>query len=296
MTTPHHRRTGHRGQRDRRRPRRVRPTAGHRDRQCLRRGLPAGIALAVKAGNPNAQVYTAEPQDFDDHARSFRSGHRETNRRHVRINLRCLDVALPGQADFRDQSRAGGAKVSSPARTRSHVRSLSRSANSSWWSNPAGRSRSPCCWRERSTSPAKSRSPCCPAGMSIRSCFTSSWPEAAGTKIHARVEPGHDSSNPRALRAPLVRSAVGAPTRKLESAAAETVSAAVRLQTLAVLPFAPLRFASARPRALPFVAAFIFVKAPAILVAILPSLRGNRRNAVRHNGDQVGHRQERNYE
>ena len=42
-------------------------------------GLTAGIALAVKAGNPNAHVYTAEPQGFDDHARSFRSGHRETN-------------------------------------------------------------------------------------------------------------------------------------------------------------------------------------------------------------------------
>jgi threonine dehydratase len=42
-------------------------------------GLAAGIALAVKARAPNARLYTAEPQDFDDHARSFRSGHRETN-------------------------------------------------------------------------------------------------------------------------------------------------------------------------------------------------------------------------
>ena len=42
-------------------------------------GLTAGIALAVKAGNPQVRVYTAEPQNFDDHARSFRSGHRETN-------------------------------------------------------------------------------------------------------------------------------------------------------------------------------------------------------------------------
>jgi len=42
-------------------------------------GLAAGVALAVKARHPDARIYTAEPQDFDDHARSFRSGHRETN-------------------------------------------------------------------------------------------------------------------------------------------------------------------------------------------------------------------------
>jgi threonine dehydratase len=42
-------------------------------------GLTAGIALAVKATHPDARLYTAEPQDFDDHARSFRSGRRETN-------------------------------------------------------------------------------------------------------------------------------------------------------------------------------------------------------------------------
>jgi threonine dehydratase len=42
-------------------------------------GLTAGVALAVKALHPDAHLYTAEPQDFDDHARSFRSGRRETN-------------------------------------------------------------------------------------------------------------------------------------------------------------------------------------------------------------------------
>jgi threonine dehydratase len=42
-------------------------------------GLTAGVALAVKAKYPDARIFTAEPQDFDDHARSFRSGHRETN-------------------------------------------------------------------------------------------------------------------------------------------------------------------------------------------------------------------------
>src|SRR5271154_5687776 len=37
-------------------------------------GLTAGIALAIKARVPSAKLYTAEPQGFDDHARSFRSG------------------------------------------------------------------------------------------------------------------------------------------------------------------------------------------------------------------------------
>src|SRR5215469_3241198 len=39
-------------------------------------GLTAGIALAVKARAPAARIYTAEPEGFDDHARSFRSGRR----------------------------------------------------------------------------------------------------------------------------------------------------------------------------------------------------------------------------
>ena len=42
-------------------------------------GLTAGVALALKARAPNARVVTAEPAGFDDHARSFRSGRRESN-------------------------------------------------------------------------------------------------------------------------------------------------------------------------------------------------------------------------
>src|SRR5438445_752990 len=42
-------------------------------------GLTAGIALAVKARVPQARLCTAEPEGFDDHARSFRSGQREAN-------------------------------------------------------------------------------------------------------------------------------------------------------------------------------------------------------------------------
>lgn len=42
-------------------------------------GLTAGIALAVKARAPQANIFTAEPEGFDDHARSFASGRRERN-------------------------------------------------------------------------------------------------------------------------------------------------------------------------------------------------------------------------
>jgi threonine dehydratase len=42
-------------------------------------GLTAGIALAVKAAAPRAKIFTAEPEGFDDHARSFASGRRERN-------------------------------------------------------------------------------------------------------------------------------------------------------------------------------------------------------------------------
>ena len=44
-------------------------------------GLAAGISLAVKARVPDAKIYTAEPEGFDDTARSFRSGKREQNAR-----------------------------------------------------------------------------------------------------------------------------------------------------------------------------------------------------------------------
>src|ERR1041385_6942014 len=39
-------------------------------------GLAAGISLAIKARAPEAKIYTAEPEGFDDTARSFRSEER----------------------------------------------------------------------------------------------------------------------------------------------------------------------------------------------------------------------------
>ena len=63
-------------------------------------GLTAGIALAVKARHPYARVYTAEPQDFDDHARSFRSGQRESNRAMSGSICDALMSPTPGKMTF----------------------------------------------------------------------------------------------------------------------------------------------------------------------------------------------------
>jgi threonine dehydratase len=63
-------------------------------------GLTAGIALAVKSRLPEARVYTAEPQDFDDHARSFRSGRRETNPALTGTICDALMARMPGELTF----------------------------------------------------------------------------------------------------------------------------------------------------------------------------------------------------
>jgi threonine dehydratase len=63
-------------------------------------GLAAGIALAVKTRVPNAAMYTAEPQGFDDHARSFRSGQREENAALTGTICDALMARTPGKLTF----------------------------------------------------------------------------------------------------------------------------------------------------------------------------------------------------
>ncbi len=63
-------------------------------------GLTAGIALAVKARAPSAALYTAEPQGFDDHARSFRSGRREQNTALTGTICDALMARMPGELTF----------------------------------------------------------------------------------------------------------------------------------------------------------------------------------------------------
>jgi len=74
-------------------------------------GLTAGIALAVKARVPTAVLYTAEPQGFDDHARSFRSGRREQNAALTGTICDALMARMPGKITFAINRSLVGAGV-----------------------------------------------------------------------------------------------------------------------------------------------------------------------------------------
>jgi threonine dehydratase len=63
-------------------------------------GLIAGIALAIKARVPQAKFYSAEPEGFDDTARSFRSGRREVNPRTSGTICDALMTNTPGAITF----------------------------------------------------------------------------------------------------------------------------------------------------------------------------------------------------
>src|SRR6516225_8513747 len=63
-------------------------------------GLTAGVALAVKARAPAARIFTAEPEGFDDHARSFRSGRRERNAALTGTICDALMSQTPGELTF----------------------------------------------------------------------------------------------------------------------------------------------------------------------------------------------------
>jgi threonine dehydratase len=63
-------------------------------------GLMAGVATAVKARFPNAVLMSAEPEDFDDHARSLRAGKREAHHGKGRTICDALMAAMPGEITF----------------------------------------------------------------------------------------------------------------------------------------------------------------------------------------------------
>jgi len=85
-------------------------------------GLTAGIALAVKARVPAAALYTAEPQGFDDHARSFRSGRREQNAALSGTICDALMARMPGKLTFAiNQSLVGAGVVVSDSEVASAV-------------------------------------------------------------------------------------------------------------------------------------------------------------------------------
>ena len=92
-------------------------------------GLAAGISLAIKARAPDAKIYTAEPEGFDDTARSFRSRQARAQCAHERHDLRCADVEHAGQDHLRDQPQADRRRHRGDATRRSRARSRSRSAS-----------------------------------------------------------------------------------------------------------------------------------------------------------------------
>src|SRR6202012_5377868 len=74
-------------------------------------GLTAGIALAVKARVPSAQVFTAEPAGFDDHPRSFASGHRAKKEAISGTICDALMAQSPGRITFEINRALVGAGV-----------------------------------------------------------------------------------------------------------------------------------------------------------------------------------------
>ena len=74
-------------------------------------GLIAGIALAIKARVPAAKFYSAEPEGFDDTARSFRSGKREVNPRMSGTICDALMTNTPGAITWEINRRLVGEGV-----------------------------------------------------------------------------------------------------------------------------------------------------------------------------------------
>jgi threonine dehydratase len=68
-------------------------------------GLIAGVATAVKAKFPQAQVIVAEPKDYDDHSLSLRAGHREAHHAAGRTICDALMAAMPGEMTFSINSK-----------------------------------------------------------------------------------------------------------------------------------------------------------------------------------------------
>ena len=68
-------------------------------------GLIAGVATAVKARFPQAEVIVAEPEGYDDHALSLRVGHREAHPAAARTICDALMAAMPGEMTFSINSK-----------------------------------------------------------------------------------------------------------------------------------------------------------------------------------------------
>lgn len=67
---------------------------------CGGGGLIAGSAIAIKAANTTSKVHPVEPVEFDDTARSLKSGQRETNSSQAKSICDALLAERPGKITF----------------------------------------------------------------------------------------------------------------------------------------------------------------------------------------------------
>lgn len=77
-------------------------------------GLIAGVGLAVKHAHPEAEIWAAEPEGFDDHKRSLAAGHRVSNDRLTGSICDAIITPTPGKLTWQLNARqlSGGAAVS----------------------------------------------------------------------------------------------------------------------------------------------------------------------------------------
>ena len=68
-------------------------------------GLIAGVATAVKARFPQAELIVAEPEAYDDHRCSLRAGKREPHAARGRTICDALMAAIPGELTFAINSK-----------------------------------------------------------------------------------------------------------------------------------------------------------------------------------------------
>jgi len=98
-----HCRAGHRRPRGRGRPGGAWAQARGGDHRASGGGLAAGIAIAVKARVPQAKLYTAEPEGFDDTPPARSAAATRKERAHERDDLRRPDDQYAGRDHISDQ-------------------------------------------------------------------------------------------------------------------------------------------------------------------------------------------------
>lgn len=74
---------------------------------CGGGGISAGSAVAIKALLPETSIYTVEPEDFDDTARSLHDGVRRRNRESARSICDSLLPETPGELPFAIHQKLG---------------------------------------------------------------------------------------------------------------------------------------------------------------------------------------------